>query len=384
MMADGSDLDVLATAAERCLTALTDSAIVADGRVGWGTWELDANADPVRLHAARGALYDGNAGIAWALRLLGRDPGVPVTPASSPGLLGGTTGVALAAGVAADPDLADRGMDLADGVAGDLLALVRVGVADVDRIGPLAQALRAGATRFDDLACWADPRRPDDRPLCGLAHGASGVALALAEAAVACPGVAAEAAPLAAAALRWESAWRDPVRLWPDLRGEPVSYPVLWCHGAAGIGAARLRLLQLREAGLELDYPWDAVAAEASAAVLACGRELTRAVGLARRSGLAAVPYGLTLCHGLGGLLDVLVLATEVWGEPTHLQAARRIACDLLATAPADPAEWPSGLKAPGSLGLFVGVAGTALLLARLAEPGRVGSPSLFSPAPPA
>ncbi|NHB83745.1 hypothetical protein G7085_00890 [Tessaracoccus sp. HDW20] len=82
----------------------------------------------------------------------------------------------------------------------------------------------------------------------------------------------------------------------------------------------------------------------------------------------------------MGGPLDVLVQATEVWGEPAHLEAARRITVDLLATAPADPLDWPSGLKAPGCLGLFVGLAGTALVLARLADPGRIGPLSILDP----
>ncbi len=375
-----SDVDVLATASERCLQVLEEHAIVGDGKVGWGTWELDANADPVNLNAARASLYDGNTGIAWAMRLLGRNPGQVVTGPEPPGLLGGAAGTALAIGGPLPPVSDDRGTDLGDGLAGDLLVLVRTGCDDTVRIRELVAALATAAIRLDDdLICWADPRLPDEPPLCGLAHGASGVALALAEAAVAHPSLADLAAPLISGALRWESAWYDPVRGWPDRRSDGGGYPVLWCHGAGGIGATRLRLLQLARSGLDLGYPADALAAEASAAVLACGRELTRAVGIARQGGLGSVPYGLTLCHGLGGLLDVLVQAWEVWGEPAHLQAARRIAVDLLATAPEDPLEWPSGLKAPGCLGLFVGVAGTALVLARLADPARIGSLSLLN-----
>lgn len=370
---------ILGQASVRCLDILSETAVRDGSTVGWGTWELDSAADPVMLHAGRPSLYDGNAGIAWAMRLLGRDPGPVATEAGMPGLLGGASGMALTGGTPFGAGTESRGMDVGDGLAGDLLALVRMGSTDSTLAGSLVEAIAAGAILDGDLACLADPRSPGDQPLCGLAHGASGVILALAEAASAFPEHAQRAAPLMSAALRWESAWRDPVRGWPDLRGG-TSFPVLWCHGAGGIGAVRLRLLQLVGAGLRLDYATDAIAAEASAAVLACGRELTRSVALARSGGLGSVPHGLTLCHGLGGLLDVLVLAAEVWDEPAHLSAARRIMVDLLATAPEDPMDWPSGLKAPGSLGLFVGVAGTALLLARLADPGRIGSLSLLAP----
>jgi lantibiotic modifying enzyme len=367
--------DPVEDALARCVDVIQTCAVTQADQCGWGTWELDQRGEPLALSAARPQLYDGNSGIAWALRTLGRDAGgVPATDLP-PGLLGGSTGVELASGRTPAVSLDGRPSDLGGGLAGDLLALVRAGCRDATVISGLVAAL-AAAARFDgEGACWPDP---DGEVLCGLAHGGSGVVLALVEAAAAVPEVADAALPLAAAGLRWEAAWFDPVHCWPDLRGDgPPTHPVMWCHGAAGIAAVRLRLLQL---GLELDYPRDAIAAEAHAGVLACGRELTRAAGLARTGGLGAVPAGLTLCHGTGGPLDVLVLATEVWSDPSHLAAARRIASDLLASAPENPLDWPGGLRnAEGCIGLFVGTAGTALLLARLLDPARIGSLSLLA-----
>lgn len=354
----------------RCVDALQTCAVPQGNQCGWGTWELDQRGEPLALSAGRSALYDGNAGIAWALRTLGRDVGRAAgATEGAPGLLGGSTGVDLAAARTCSAPVGGRGFDLGGGLAGDLLALVRTGSREVAAV---VDALVDGARRDGEGACW-----PEEEALCGLAHGVSGVVLALAEAAAAVPEVAGRALPLVAAGLRWEAAWFDPVTGgWPDLRGDgPPTYPVMWCHGAAGIAAVRLRLLQL---GLALDYPAEAIAAEAHAGVLACGRELTRLAALARSGGLAAVPGGLTLCHGAGGPLDVLVLAAEVFGEPAHLEAARRIASDLLATAPEDPLDWPGGVRADGCLGLFVGTAGTALLLARLLDP-TIGSLSLLA-----
>ena len=376
-------VDRIAEAAERCGDVLVSHAVSDGLHVGWGTWDLDAEADPVSLSCERPSLYDGNTGIAWALRLLGSDPGPVSTGPEPPGLLGGAAGTALATGGSLPVEERDRGNDLGDGLAGDLLVLIRNGSDDVDRIGRLVDLLSASAHRLDDLVWWGDPHLPSERPLCGVAHGASGVALALAEAAAAHPEVSGAAAPLVSGALRWESAWHDPGLGWPDLRGTDGGHPVLWCHGAAGIGAVRLRLLQLVRGGLALDYPTDAIAAEASAAVAACGRTLTRAVAIAREAELTSVSQGLTFCHGMGAPLDVLVQAWEVWDEAVHLDAARRIAVDLLATAPADPLDWPSGLKAEGCLGLFVGVAGTALVLARLADPTRIGPLGVLAPGQP-
>ncbi|MCA0293716.1 MAG: hypothetical protein LCH96_00135 [Actinobacteria bacterium] len=371
------EFGLLGDALARCLDAIETCAVPQANQCGWGTWELDQRGEPLALSAARPALYDGNAGIAWALRTLGRDDGLAPAGGSDgiPGLLGGSAGADLAAGVAPRPDLAGRGYDLGGGLAGDLLALVRTG-SGLAVVTALVDAIAAGARWDGEGCCWPDVA--EGEVLCGLAHGVSGVVLALAEAMAAFPVLSGRAAPLIAGGLRWEAAWFDPVSGgWPDLRGDgPASYPVLWCHGAAGVAAVRLRLVQL---GLDLDYPAEAIAAEAHTAVLACGRELTRAAALARTGGFGVVPGGLTLCHGLGGPLDVLVLAAEVWDEPGHLHAARRIASDLLVGAPEDPLDWPSGLRADGCLGLFVGTAGTALLLARLLEPARVGSLSLLA-----
>ncbi|MBK9156577.1 MAG: hypothetical protein IPM11_00280 [Micropruina sp.] len=374
-------VDVLTDAYERNLRALKECAIVDGPTTGWGTWETDAVGNPTVLRADRMSLYDGNAGIAWAMSRLGE----AVVPAGAlptqGGLLGGPVGLGFAAGSLGRVSLEGRGFDLGDGLAGDLLALVRTHSPDEDAVRGIVARLDAAARWDAGGACWPDPREASiARPLCGLAHGASGIALALAEAALAYPSVAEPATRLVAGALRWEAAWFNPVAGgWPDLRdSEAGGHPVMWCHGAAGIAAVRLRLLQAVRAGLVLDYPVEAIAAEAHAGVLACGKSLTGAVRTAREYGFESVPGGLTLCHGMGGPLDVLVLAAEVWELPQHLDAARRIASDLITLAPDDPMEWPSGLRKGDALGLFVGTAGTALLLARLIDPVTVRCLSLL------
>lgn len=383
------DFPLLGDALARCLDAIDSCAVPWANQCGWGTWELDQRGEPLALSAARPALYDGNSGIAWALRTLGRDGGRPAGTADvEPGLLGGATGVALAAGLAPRPGPVGRGFDLGGGLAGDLLALVRarsdpaaVTAEALSEASALVAAIAAGARWDGEGCCWPDP---DGEALCGLAHGVSGVVLALAEASASWPEVAGRALPLVSGGLRWEAAWFDPAAGgWPDLReSDDGPHPVMWCHGAAGIAAVRLGLLRSIRAGLTLDYPTQAIAAEAHAGVLACGKALTGAVRTARDHGFEAVAGGLTLCHGLGGLLDVLLLAGEICDQPAHVDAARRIASDLVALAPDDPMAWPSGLRTGDSLGLFVGTAGTALLLARLIDPAGVGSLSLLDPDP--
>ena len=199
-----------------------------------------------------------------------------------------------------------------------------------------------------------------------MAHGASGVALALAEAAAQQPVLAADARPLIGAALAWERAWLDPIRgSWPDLRGESISYPAWWCHGAAGIGLVRLRMLALQRAGLDLGLPEPSLLAEAGAAIRAGSAELARAVAGGGH------PAGLTLCHGAGGVLELLTLAAEVFGVEEHLRLGRQIAAQLLAGLDRDPLRWATGLPVLGGGGLFLGLGGAAVVLARLAFPER-------------
>jgi len=111
--------------------------------------------------------------------------------------------------------------------------------------------------------------------------------------------------------------------------------------------------------------------------VQACGSELARAAASVPQFGDAALLGGLTLCHGLGGALDVLVLASER-GAPTHLDAARRFAETIVGALPEDPLAWSAGVRAEGSVSLFLGLAGAAVVLARLLHPDRVASPSLL------
>ena len=388
---------------DRCIDALVSSAIDSGDRVGWLSWELDGQGAPARMVGGRTNLYDGDAGVAWALAQLARATdrsdllelahraaatafrAVEGQPFG--GLLDSATGVALVAesvgAVSVGDALASASIDipatdLTSGLAGLVLAQsrgTRVSTTDAGR------RLGARASRHPVGVCWADPLAADERaarPLLGLAHGNSGIVLALAEAACRDERAADVALPLLRDALRWEAAWFDPiVGGWPDLRTDERDSPTMWCHGAAGIGAVRLRLLQLEDRGLDLGPVAISVRAEAEAAVHACGSELARAVASVPQFGDAGLFGGLTLCHGLGASLDVLVLAAER-GAPRHLHAARRFAETIVEALPEDPLGWPSGVRAEGSVSLFLGLAGAAVVLARLLHPERVASPSLL------
>lgn len=386
--------DVLDDAVDRCVDALTGCAVDLGDEVTWPTWDLDDQGRAAAVVGGRSDLYSGDAGIAHALARLGRLPGrehlttlaeravatlARRAPTASAGWLSGEAGVAGVLGGWRDgiPETT-AATDLTGGLAGILLTVARTG-APLEVARPLVARLRDRAVVTAWGSAWPDPTEAGDaaRPLCGLAHGASGIVWPLAEAALAWPQLADEALSLADAGMRWESTWFDPIHGgWPDLRDDVV-WPALWCHGAAGGGAVRLRLLELADAGLATPWPVETCRAEAEAAVQACGAAVVAAAeAVFERS----VPVGgLTLCHGLGGPLAVLAEASRVLDEPCHRAVARDAAVALVSALPDDAGSWPSGFKeADGDLALLTGVAGTALVLANLRDPGAVASPLLL------
>lgn len=391
--------------------AVVDAALHDGGRVGWVTWSR-SDAVSTSLQVAGPEVYDGDAGVAWALSLLAPllpDPeealglaraavAAPTRAPGTPGLLDGAAGVALVrAALTGEPATAPApgsltgSSDHLDGLSGLLLATVGLGASsrETDAVGrALLDCGRA------DGEGWCHPGPPDGqgeaaRPLTGLAHGSSGVLLALAH------WLASDPAPALASAARerflrtwlWESAWVDRVLGWPDLRDDPPAYPVLWCHGAAGVTAVRLELGRLAEAGVDLGVPATALRSQADAGLLLCREQVGLSAEAARRqlteTGPASVrldPHdaGLTLCHGLGGPLDVLASAAA-HGDTEHLEATRAAVLQVAGLLGEDPHLWPTGQRTRGGYGLFQGLSGTALVLARLARPELgLPSPGLF------
>ncbi|PVG83312.1 hypothetical protein DDE18_08430 [Nocardioides gansuensis] len=402
----GSPRAVLLEAAHRCVDLLLDSTVVAGDQLTWPTWEVAEDGTAARCRGGRSLAYDGDAGIAWALGHLGsateRDEAAAVAALGARSALGrrlpaggwlsGRPGVlALVAdlpeslqhmvGPAVVDDVRSvAATDLTGGVAGALLARTRTGGGPA----PLGLVRELRQRSREELwgRSWPDPEADGDeaRPLCGLAHGASGIVWALAEAAARWPELSAEALALADEGLAWESTWLDPARGgWPDLRAGETTWPARWCHGSAGAGAVRARLLQLAAQGLTTPWPQELVRSDLEVAVQSCGAEVAGFVADVREHDAAALGAGLTICHGLGGPVGLLDLAADVLDEPRHRDLAVEAATVFLDAAGTDPGAWPSGVRgADGDLGLLNGVAGTALLLARLALPGAgVATPVL-------
>jgi len=263
---------------------------------------------------------------------------------------------------------ADRHLDVIGGAAGFVAALDALDGARRD--GPARGAMRACADRLLACAVASGPgiawttTLASRQPLVGFSHGASGMAYALLTAGATFGDQRYTDAALAA--LRYERSTFDTTRRnWPDYRilddaPQPAEAPVMWswCHGAPGIGLARLAALtRLSDHQLESD--------------------LTAALETTARHGFGSND---SLCHGDLGNLELLLRARELgrggdWERTLIAESARLV-------ARIGSGEWrcgiPGGIETPG---LMMGLAGISYELLRLGATQAV--PSLLSLEPP-
>jgi len=406
------------TVALSIATDLVQGAIpVPGGGVTWEGDELAGEGD--HLHIIRGnvdaGIYSGAAGISWFLGHLAPATGDAAMAATAIdglryalraasetfgphtlSLFSGASGVALAA-AEVGTRLGDRGIseagitlgrrvastlvagdirfagkDLIGGAAGVIVAMLALHRETRDR-----RFLKAANVACDWLTrardedpfgtCWRDDPARKERPgLCGMGHGVSGILWAIAETEWASKG--SQNWPVVESALRYERSWFASDRCgWPDLRPDseqPAGHMTAWCHGALGIGAVRLRLYeQSKHPGL---------LAEATAAL-----QGARSLVIAAAQGAAQGDAGdVTLCHGLGGAVELMLLAYEVTGLAEHLRAARRAGNVCLSIHTVNAGRWTLGLRnATAVPGLFLGLSGIGAMMMRLHDPSLIGSP---------
>ena len=250
----------------------------------------------------------------------------------------------------------DVAFDVVGGAAGGIL-----GLASLWRIRPHETTRRAAISCGDRLLAssqqqwpgWAWPSPiPGGEPLTGLSHGAAGIASALIEL-TAMTGED-RFADAAAKAIEYERSLFVPsVGNWADLRfnaAEPAICQTSWCHGAPGIGLARLR-------SLSNDPPAEILV------------EINAAVETTLRRGLAE---NHCLCHGSLGNIELLLQT----GSPELDRWSAAVLDDVERNGPRCATKL--GIETPG---LMTGLAGIGLQLLRLAYPGRV--PSVLALDPP-
>ena len=265
-----------------------------------------------------------------------------------------------------------RRCDFLGGVAGGVLGLAhieaRVSSEEITtmRFG-LLRALIERARPHAKGLFW-DVTSDEVMPLCGMAHGGSGIAFVLMELAKS------SGLPrnhpimgIVGACFAYEDQFFSKTEEnWPDFRkpGPRREYPNAWCHGAAGIGLARL-------SGPCCGFTRQAEMLES----VARRTERDLVAGLSgERTWLS-----LTLCHGYGGLVEFLRCYNRArFGNILDLfgDACRRQLEEIRGVLP--------GYRAPDyeDHSLFLGSAGVGALLLRMGNP-QVG-PSALRPSLPA
>lgn len=322
------------------------------------------------------SLYGGATGVAWASASVAADTGEDHLAGAASALAERVAGAVAAGALPATDYMSGRA-----GVVAGLTALAagEGGGQLLERAGAIADGLVAAGVTDGVGRSW--PVGGDEPGLCGLGHGAAGVAAALRELAAATGEQTWTAA--AEAAERYERGWFHPEQPgWPDLRGldrsglaggAALSYPAFWCHGAGGIGLQRLRAHELSggesalaDAGAALQ-----AAVEAAAVLLAPAPD-------APPPDLATNP---SLCHGAATLADLVGYAARLFGQAPHRDLAERLGAYLAAVTDGTVRAWPSGVVGGGETpGLLLGWSGVGEVLLRLAGAGPRGPVGLVTP----
>jgi type 2 lantibiotic biosynthesis protein LanM len=250
---------------------------------------------------------------------------------------------------------ADKQLDVMGGSAGAILALLRL-YRDSPSGDVLARATKCGEHLLKQRRLGPEGRRSwvgqgsGTHGLNGMSHGAAGFAYALTALATATGRE--EFAQAAAECMSFENSSYDATRHnWPDLRGggEPL-WSCQWCHGAPGIGLARMAMA--KRGGMN--------AKPAAAATLAV--DIRNAlVGVEQSSPLQLD----TLCCGtLGSIEFFCEAAGALERDDLRELAARRLKTVLDRAATTGDYRWNSG-KRQFNLGLFRGLAGVGYTLLR-------------------
>ncbi len=258
----------------------------------------------------------------------------------------------------------DNKLDLINGCSGAILTLAVLYRAQpaphiLEAIEECANHLVKKAHRTPQGVGWVIPEF-SSMPLAGLSHGTSGFAMALLQAAT-LTGKSLYR-DMALDALSYErSVYSDRFGNWLDLRefGEPPNPDeaplAAWCHGAPGIGLARL-------------WMWDYFNVDEQ-------RQMRQEVDAAIRT-TVQTPFPTanhSLCHGALGNLEFLFAANRFFDDLPLDDTVEQLISVILDSM--DKNGWMCGV--PGGIetvGFMVGLSGIGYELVRLAYPDAVPS----------
>ncbi|GLS22854.1 lanthionine synthetase [Labrys miyagiensis] len=238
----------------------------------------------------------------------------------------------------------DRRLDVMHGSAGAILGLLSLHRQSRSR-EILEHAVRCGEhllaqprREMGGRLSWIGQGLGSEGPLNGMSHGAAGYAYALASLAAATGRE--QFADAASECVAFENSSYDAERSnWPDWR-KTVSYPwrSQWCHGATGIGLARLATMKL---GV-LDHGL-------------LRRDVDNALAGAEREWPGRTD---TMCCGTLGNIEFFRTAGQVMSRDDLSKMASKRLLDVLGAASSNGGYRWYGTQRAFNLGLFLGLAG--------------------------
>lgn len=408
--ADFSDIKLLTPeqlldSAQAIAQSIQERAIrEVDGSVNWIGLGFVPKAERFQLQILGDSLYDGNCGIALFLTALDRVKGnsqarnlaleaiqslrklLQTADADSAQRFARIIGIGGASGLgsivyclvrmskfllepalledaqrAANlivPDIiaTDRQYDVMSGAAGGILGLLALhaetGEPEVlDKAIACGQHLLAHRISVDGSPrAW---KAFEKKPLTGFSHGAAGIAYALLRLYSVTRNLAYKEAAVEGIAYE-RSVFQTSAANWPDFRSftrqtDRPEFTTSWCHGAPGIGLARLGSLEI----LDTEE---------------IRQDLEVALQTTQKHGLQGIDH---LCCGNFGRIEVLLVAAKTLGreelfKTAHLQASVAVTLAEQIGAYKLFVNLPTSVFSPG---FFQGTAGIGYELLRLAYP---------------
>ena len=245
---------------------------------------------------------------------------------------------------------ADKQLDIIAGSAGGILGLLRLH-RDSPSAGVLARATQCGEHLLASPRLGEQGRRSwvgtglGAHPRNGMSHGAAGFAYALASLAAATGRAA--FAEAASECIAFENASYDSEHgNWP-VRANGREFSCQWCHGAPGIGLARVAMR--RRGGMDAKL----LTADIGKAVAGVEKNSFRNLD--------------TLCCGMLGNIEFLYEAGSALGRSDLCErASRKLAAVMETAAAAGDYRWTAG-SSRFNFGLFRGLAGVGYTMLRRA-----------------
>jgi len=285
-------------------------------------------------------------------------------------------GLALLSGLR-DVPIDHQMIDVLSGSAGAIPLLIRISRAyQRPELLELAfvhgQHLQNMAVVSEHGTSWHTVQMPVKQNLAGHSHGVAGIVTALLELFHANGDRA--FLDTALQGLRYESHFFNKDRgNWQDLRimsashaEQHESYYLGWCHGAPGIGLSRLR-----NTSLVTDYPL--IQDDLKAAIDTTAKALSQ-------SSIANMG-NFSLCHGVAGNAELLIMAGQKLGRPDLTAIAERVGWDGYEHHMKKGLPWPCGNGNAGEApNLMLGTAGIGYFYLRLFDPVAVPSILIITP----